>query len=68
MMTQLARLPDVKEVTRLSRSTIYRLIKSGDFPAPRPVGKRAVAWDPAVIEKWIQERMKGQPLPSERAR
>jgi prophage regulatory protein len=40
----LARLPVVLRVTGLGRSTIYRWIAAGSFPAPVRLGTRAVAW------------------------
>jgi prophage regulatory protein len=35
------RFPDVKSRTGLSRTTIHRLIKAGEFPAPKSLGGRA---------------------------
>ena len=42
----------------LGRSTraLRRDVKSGDFPAPLAIGKRAIAWRKADIEQWILER------------
>jgi predicted DNA-binding transcriptional regulator AlpA len=37
----LARLPAVIQATGLGRSTIYRLVTSGTFPAPVHLGQRA---------------------------
>jgi prophage regulatory protein len=37
-----ARLPTVIQVTGLSRSTIYRMVASGVFPAPVRVGLREI--------------------------
>ena len=38
------RLRDVMRITALSRSTIYRRIAEGRFPAPIHLGGRASAW------------------------
>jgi prophage regulatory protein len=46
----LLRLRDVVERTRLSRSTIYRLIDSGRFPKPFRVGDMAVRWKSSMID------------------
>jgi prophage regulatory protein len=51
-----ARLPTVLRVTGLGRSTIYRLIGSGDFPAPVHLGPRAVAWRWSDLDHWSQSR------------
>lgn len=58
MVTAILRLPTVKERTGLSRSTIYRRIHSpGDFPAPIPLGGRAVGWVEAEIDNWLAEQI-----------
>ena len=50
------RLPQVKERTGLSRTTIHRLIKAGDFPAPKRIGRRAVAWLSSDFARWCEGR------------
>lgn len=52
----LLKLPAVVRQTALSRSTIYAAIKSGDFPAPLRIGKRAVAWRVEDLDAWLQRR------------
>lgn len=47
------RLSSVKVRTGLSRSTIYSKIKDGTFPAPIPLGARAVGWLSRDIDLWI---------------
>jgi prophage regulatory protein len=51
-----ARLPTVIQVTGLGRSTIYRIVASGAFPAPFQVGLRAVAWRWADLDRWTASR------------
>ena len=46
-------LPDVKEITRKSRSGIYAGIKNGTFPKPVATGLRAVAWRAEDIQAWL---------------
>jgi prophage regulatory protein len=53
---QLARLPAVLELTGLGRSTIYRWIADGSFPAPVRLGPRAVAWRWSDLDRWTQSR------------
>ena len=50
------RRPQVEEVTGLSRSTIYNLMKQGSFPAPIPLGPRSRGWLNGEIQSWIDER------------
>ena len=57
------RLPHVIQATGRSRTSIYDGIKEGTFPAPIPIGPRAVAWDAEAIAQWQQRCMaKVQPL------
>lgn len=52
------RLPKVIERTGLSRSSIYSMIGEGLFPAPVKIGRRAVAWREADLDRWAAERMR----------
>jgi prophage regulatory protein len=54
-----ARLPTVIQATGLGRSTIYRLVASGAFPAPVHLGPRAVAWRWSDLDRWSQSRRAG---------
>jgi prophage regulatory protein len=51
-----ARLPTVIQATGLGRSTIYRMVASGAFPAPVQLGARAVAWRWADLDRWSDSR------------
>jgi prophage regulatory protein len=55
--TSFLRLPQVKQRTGLSRSSIYAKIALGEFPAPVNLGARAVAWIDAEIDQWISDRV-----------
>lgn len=60
MATQnLLRLPKVEAATGYKRSTIYRLIQCGEFPAPITLSSngRASAWIEDEVNAWIQERI-----------
>lgn len=50
------RLPTILQLTRLSRSTIYRLIADRQFPRPVQLGRRAVAWRALEVETWSRDR------------
>ncbi|NYT80323.1 AlpA family phage regulatory protein [Alcaligenaceae bacterium] len=47
------RLRDVVRITALSRSTVYRRIAEGRFPAPIHLGGRASAWQRSALQEWI---------------
>lgn len=51
------RLPEVIAATGLARSTIYKAIKDGTFPASIPLGPRAVGWLSIHIDEWISQRI-----------
>lgn len=51
------RLPTVMDMVGRSRTTIYRDVQAGLFPAPVRIGARSIAWDSTEIEKWQAERI-----------
>lgn len=53
---QLIKLNQVILKTTLSKSTIYRLIKTADFPQPKKLSVRAVAWIESEVDEWIKGR------------
>lgn len=53
---EILRLPDVMRITGLARSTIWALIKTGRFPPPVALTKRARGWPREGVEQWIAER------------
>ncbi len=57
MVTKILRLPSVKTVTGLSRSTIYLRVSEGSFPAPVSLGGRAVGWIEAEVDAWLKQRI-----------
>ena len=50
------RLPDVRRVTGLSTTTIYRLMEHGKFPRQRRLGLSSVGWLEREISTWIASR------------
>jgi prophage regulatory protein len=51
------RLPRVEAETGYRRSSIYRLVKLGQFPAPIKLGARASAWVDSEVRGWITGRI-----------
>jgi prophage regulatory protein len=47
------RLPQVKESTGLSRTSIYRKIATHEFPRPVRLGPKSVAWIEGEIQQWM---------------
>ena len=55
-LDRMLRRSDVEFMTGLSRSSIYELMRDGEFPLPLQVGKRAVRWPESEIAAWLTER------------
>ena len=51
------RLPEVKRLTGLGRSSIYQMIKDGVFPRPVSLSLRAVGWTAGDIRSWLETRI-----------
>jgi prophage regulatory protein len=56
---KLYRLPTVIGLVGLSRSTIEKLVKLGEFPAPVKIGERAKAWHSEDVHAWIDSKKRG---------
>lgn len=53
---RMLRLPEVLELTGLSRSTIFRLVQTGNFPPSVKLTTRTIGWFSTDIETWIAAR------------
>ncbi|BEG76381.1 MULTISPECIES: helix-turn-helix transcriptional regulator [Alcaligenaceae] len=49
------RMRDVLRMTALSRSSLYRRIAAGTFPAPVSLGGAAKGWRRSDLEQWEQD-------------
>lgn len=58
---RILRLPEVEKTVGKKRSTIYRDIAAGKFPAPYNLGSsRSVGWLSTEISAWILSRPRVQ--------
>ena len=57
MENRALRIAAVQAKTGLTRTRVYELVESGDFPQPIKIGKRAVAWIEREVEAWLQTRV-----------
>lgn len=55
MVPKLLRRHQLEANLGISRSTIYQMMASGEFPKPLKIGRRAVGWRVEDIEKWLEE-------------
>jgi len=51
---RILRRREVEESTGLSRSTIYRRMRAGTFPAAIPLGGRLVGWRAGDVEQFLK--------------
>jgi prophage regulatory protein len=56
MTNKILRQKDVQKITGLSRSTIYRHINAGTFPAPVKLTERLIGWHSSAISEWMASR------------
>ena len=47
---------EVTEKTGMSKSTIYRWIRAGEFPNGKRFGKCSVRWLESAIDAWMQSQ------------
>jgi prophage regulatory protein len=57
MAEKILRLPAVKALTGLSRSTVYEKISVGEFPKGISLGARSVGWLESEVQAWIFKRV-----------
>jgi prophage regulatory protein len=50
------RITEVAKMVGLSSSTIYKLIKQGDFPKQIQLTERSVGWDGSDLKNWIDSK------------
>jgi prophage regulatory protein len=54
----LLRVPDVLAAAGVSRSTLYEMMESGNFPKPvKPNNDRAVRWLQSEVSDWQKARI-----------
>ena len=49
-------LLEVVKTTTISRSTLFRMVEKGTFPAPRQIGERRVGWLSDEVQTWLLNR------------
>ena len=53
---KILRIGKVTEATGLSRTTLWRLERSGDFPRRIRLSPNSTGWIESEIEQWIESR------------
>ncbi len=57
MSEQIKKLVEVKNITGLSTSSIYRLASEDRFPKPIKLGLRSSGWLGSEIDAWLEQRI-----------
>jgi len=63
---KLIKLPQVMQITTLSRATVYRLITKGEFPKQIKLSERASAWIEHEVLDWRDNRINNRALSTEK--
>lgn len=58
---RLIRMPEVCNRIGVGRSTLYKMIHAANFPAPKQLGGRTVAWLESDIDAWIDSKQSNPP-------
>lgn len=54
---KLLRIADVVQIVAISESTVFRLVKKGEFPRPVKLGGNICLWPEQELYDWIAEKM-----------
>jgi prophage regulatory protein len=54
---RIIRLPEVKSLTGLGRSSIYAYMKNGEFPASILITQRSIGWVEHEVLSWVKNRI-----------
>ena len=46
----------IPDVVPISNATLWRKVKSGEFPAPVKLSKRITAWRVADVKEWLESK------------
>ena len=58
---ELLTVKEVAQLTKMSKTTIYRKIQDGEFPRNRNFGGNLVRWSNNEIQQWIRGVFDAQP-------
>lgn len=57
---RILRSPEVREITGLSKTTLWRMEKENNFPRRVQFGKSSVGWNSMEVQQWV--RLRGRVL------
>jgi len=50
------RISELMNIIGTSRSSVWRWVKDGDFPAPLMLGPNSVGWLASEVYEWLENR------------
>jgi prophage regulatory protein len=56
-LVRFIRLPELRRISGLGKTTIYAMIKEDEFPRPVQIGGKAVGWVESEIIEWANARI-----------
>lgn len=62
-MNTLITMKEIGQLLGLSRSSVYVLIKSPDFPKPYSLTARCLRWEKLEVDAWLLSRKGATPEP-----
>ncbi|WP_373371327.1 helix-turn-helix transcriptional regulator [Microvirga sesbaniae] len=54
----MVRWSEVRQLTGLSRTTTWRMVRKGRFPAPVKLTEHAIGWRQSDLDAWLASREK----------
>lgn len=61
---ELLTIRDVAALFRVNVSTIYKMVREGEIPAPIRIGTTSTRWRADEIRKWLDERPRSIDVPA----
>jgi len=55
-MSTIIKIKDLPKKVGLSRSSIYRLVRLGQFPTPIKLSERSSGWFESEIDQWLADK------------
>lgn len=56
------RMPEVLDISGLSKTTIYEYVSRGEFPAPVSLGAKSVAWVESEVMAWMDAKISAREM------
>lgn len=61
---ELIALPEVRRITGMGTTYIYKEMAAGKFPRQRKIGKKASRWVKAEVQAWVHAQLAEDSSPS----